>query len=305
MNNSRPYSIPSTSALVAFETAARHGNITMAAKELCTSQPTISRYIVAIEKRLSSRLFERSRDGVRLTNAGQRYRNAIVLGALRAGASDIAEHSADRLLEVSIACSPEVWHLFVKPRYHALRATLGNNTRVRNIACSHNRVGYLEVQPDADVILTWDSPEVPPHDRVVVAAEALGPFCSTSYAVAHAETLSGPVAGWSGLTFLDSAQPGETRVSWLRWFRALGHPLSEPRYQDHDNHLLALEAAVAHRGLVLGWRHLMQQYVQSGALIGAGGGFVQTGRRFHAVLTPKGHHRQFARACLACFHRLA
>ena len=53
VNQQGPFRIPSTSALTAFESAARHGNFSRAAEELRTSQPTISRQITLLEKHLS------------------------------------------------------------------------------------------------------------------------------------------------------------------------------------------------------------------------------------------------------------
>ena len=70
----------------------------------------------------------------------------------------------------------------------------------------------------------------PPGDRVVVAMEALRPFCSAD----HAETLSGPVTGWSGLTFLAFARPGEGAESRERWFAAAGKPVRRPRFEEFD-----------------------------------------------------------------------
>ena len=92
-----PYSIPSTSSLVAFESAARHGNFSTAAMELAISQSAISRHIRHLETQLSVRLFERSRTGVRLTEAGRRFLDAVVvgLGALRKGAAESAAISDD------------------------------------------------------------------------------------------------------------------------------------------------------------------------------------------------------------------
>ena len=69
MNITMPLRLPATSALIAFETAARLGSLSHAAKELGTSQPAISRTMTQLEKQLSARLFERSRNGVTLTDA--------------------------------------------------------------------------------------------------------------------------------------------------------------------------------------------------------------------------------------------
>lgn len=129
-----PYRIPPMSALIAFESAARHGNFSHAARELHTSQSAISRYIASLEKHLSERLFDRSRVGVSLTDAGQRYYEAVLIGlkALRDGAAEVAALSGTGPPEVAIACPDEVSHLFAMQRFDALGAALGYEVRIRS-----------------------------------------------------------------------------------------------------------------------------------------------------------------------------
>ena len=144
MSRRRPYRIPSTSALIAFESAARHGNFSRAARELHTSQSAISRHIASLERHLSTRLFERSRTGVSLTDAGSRYRDSVTigLGAIHAGAAEVAELSNEEQVEVVIACSEEVSHIILMPRYDALQKTLGERVQVR-ILTYHYSEQYL------------------------------------------------------------------------------------------------------------------------------------------------------------------
>ena len=53
-----------------FLATARRGSTLAAARELGVNQTTIARRIAALETALSLRLFERNRDGYRLTEAG-------------------------------------------------------------------------------------------------------------------------------------------------------------------------------------------------------------------------------------------
>ena len=298
-----PYSMtPPASALIAFECAARHGSFTQAANELATSQSAISRHMAHLEKHLGALLFVRSRTGVRLTEGGRRFRDAVVagLGALEAGAAELETMSSGKPAEVTIACSDEVSQLFLMPRYQALKEALGEHVRVRILVYSHS-VSALPAQPPADVVLAWDAGFSTPEDRVLVAGEALMPLCAPGYEADHAETLRGPVAGWGGLTFLAFAPPGEGRASWNPWFTAAGRPATKPRFEEFDIYTYALDAAVACRGLVLGWRHLVERHVETGALVALAEDFVETRRRFNAVLTATGRHRPLARACLGFF----
>ncbi len=66
-------SLPSTTALQAFESAAFHLSITRAADELHLTQGAVSRQIQALEEHLGTELFHRERQRIRLSPAGQRY----------------------------------------------------------------------------------------------------------------------------------------------------------------------------------------------------------------------------------------
>ena len=69
--------IPSTTALVSFEAAARHESFTKAAHELSITQGAICRQIASLEEFLSVELFRRSRRGVKLTEAGLSYSRRV------------------------------------------------------------------------------------------------------------------------------------------------------------------------------------------------------------------------------------
>ena len=105
MNNRAPYRMPSANGLITFECAARHGNFTLAAREMRTSQSAVSRHIGQLETWLSVRLFERSRAGATLTGAGERFRDGVAAGlaAILRGAAEAAELASPE--QVVIACS--------------------------------------------------------------------------------------------------------------------------------------------------------------------------------------------------------
>ena len=107
MKSRDPYRIPPANALIAFENAARHANFTLAARELRTSQAAARRQIGKRETWLSARLFERSRAGATLTDAGVRFQDGVAAGlaAIHRGAAEAAELS--NAGQVVIACSHE------------------------------------------------------------------------------------------------------------------------------------------------------------------------------------------------------
>lgn len=58
------------SSVQSFTAVAEHGSLSAAARALDSSQPTLSRHISALEAQIGARLFERSRGGMDLTQAG-------------------------------------------------------------------------------------------------------------------------------------------------------------------------------------------------------------------------------------------
>ena len=66
-------SLPSTGALQAFESAAFHLSVTLAARELHLTQGAVSRQIRNLEEHLGIELFERQRQRIRLSAAGSHY----------------------------------------------------------------------------------------------------------------------------------------------------------------------------------------------------------------------------------------
>lgn len=69
--------LPSRSALLAFEAAARHQSFTSAAIELSLSESAISRQIATLENQLGLKLFNRIKKRVILTKAGLLYSKQV------------------------------------------------------------------------------------------------------------------------------------------------------------------------------------------------------------------------------------
>lgn len=291
--------IPGIHALIAFEAAARFGSLSRAAKELHTSQPVLSRHIANLEAELGGRLFDRTGAGVRLTDAGSGYRDAVArsLDILQAAGVEVRS----REQQVVIAGTNETSHLFVMPRYEALHRALGERVRIRIVNDYRPNTLNPRHDPVADVVLTWDAASFTSQHRVVALKEELRPLCSPGYAATYADVLEGPVSGWRGLSFLDLTLPQRGFGSWKDWFEAAGCSDASPRYLGFNSYAYVLEAATAGQGVALGWRGFIERYLDNGSLIPLGDGFVKTGNTYYCVLTEKGRANPFARKSLEFF----
>ena len=81
--------------MIAFESAARNGSFAGAAKELRISRSAVRDRVAGLEEQLSIRLFERSRSGLSLTEAGCRLLDSVVAGlsVIEDGVAEAANRS--------------------------------------------------------------------------------------------------------------------------------------------------------------------------------------------------------------------
>ena len=300
------YRIPKLSSLIAFESAARHGSFSKAASELQTSQPAVSRHIGTLEKELSTRLFERSTTGVTLTESGRRFRDVVAAGlsVIHAGTSGVlAQVNGEQLV---ITCSHDISHLVIFPRLEALQEAVGENTRVRLLTYrDHPTAQTNDLISDVDIV--WkDSnpfPGLPEEETAVLFREEVQLVCSPDYAATHAETIARPETEWQGLTILHLNRPNQGWVRWNDWFPDAEHGFSALRHERFDTYIQVLEAAATGHGIALGWRHIMDQYLNTGAVVTLNEDFIQSGGRLAAALTSKGRRNPLAQKCIEFFRR--
>lgn len=114
--------LPSLNALKAFEAAARHGGVSAASRELNVTPGAISRQIALLEAHFNARFFVRHRRGLRLTQKGQQYFEAISDAFDRIDAASArltAPGSASRLSVRALTTFATEWLI---PRIGAFRA---------------------------------------------------------------------------------------------------------------------------------------------------------------------------------------
>jgi DNA-binding transcriptional LysR family regulator len=115
--------LPSVRLLLGFEAAARHGNYSRAADELCLSQSAISHQIAQLEEQLGQTLFRRTGRGVELTMAGKALLSNVQrsLDMMRNGLERISAYLEPGL--VVIVCPAPIAHGWLLPLLPKLRKT--------------------------------------------------------------------------------------------------------------------------------------------------------------------------------------
>ncbi|MCP4877282.1 MAG: LysR family transcriptional regulator, partial [Gammaproteobacteria bacterium] len=260
------YRIPSTSALQAFESAASHCNFSRAAEQLHTSQSAISRHISNLEAAFNTRLFDRhQKKRLILTSQGEQLYRAVVSGLdnIQAAIDTISGTSTDD--QLTIACTHEISHLYLLPRFDRLQQAVGKDKPIRIMTYEYDTM-ETSLDPRIDVVIQYDVSGVDPADRVRIVGEAVRPVASPAFIEQHQQVLAGDVSGWRALPFLDLSKYNYGWATWNDWFEATSNPGVAPKFEYFSNYVYLLEAAAAAagKGLALGWQVLVERHLQTG-----------------------------------------
>ncbi len=250
--------IPSTSALLAFRTAATHLSFLQAAQERNVTPGAISRQIQTLEELLGSRLFQRRHKRVELTPQGRDYLAEIATPLDHLAAATARIQGEQSSGAISICAYPTFAIRWLLPRWGR----------------------FYDRHPEVDVRLTTSLNPVDfgrddydlAIEVLVEGAQAAGlraeelmsvdtfPVCSP----ALAENIRRP-DDLAGHTLLHSA-PRPT--DWRRWLTAAGLPgLNGARDLRFESLNLAIQAAIEGIGVAIGIGALLQEDLQQGRLV--------------------------------------
>ena len=179
----KKYRLPSITALIAFESAARLLSFSKAAEELSTSQSAISRHISELEARLNTLLFERIRKGqqrIALTTQGEQFYRLVVSGleSLQLAVSTSSNRDEDNTL--TIACTHEISHLVLMPLFNDFQKTMGDQISI-NILTSEYELMERFIDRRIDILLSYQHTEVNPKYFSLVFNDAIKPVCAPDF----------------------------------------------------------------------------------------------------------------------------
>lgn len=258
-------SVPSLSALVTFEAAARLGGFTAAARELGVTQAAVSRQMRLLEDDLGAPLFVRAHRRVELTPAGS------VLSMAVGQAFDRIGDAIDVIRPPLAAAAPETLrigaslafsHFWLLPRLGTFR--MANPSIVLRLVSQDQPIDLRD--RTVDVMLRYGKPPFRDGDVVVSFGDQILPVCSPALyqRVAH---LAFPERLFA-LPRIDAEPHDASWLSWRRWFAAAGlgrvdggGVLQFSHYSD------AVYAAIDDQGAALGWVALLEHPLSDGRLV--------------------------------------
>lgn len=274
-------------SLIAFVTTARLGSMTAAADAERTTQPTISQRIRVLEEHLGLPLFDRRGGRLSLTTQGEHFYWEIAssLDTLRDACDRFKRHGQGPAPSVVIAADAGFTHLWLLPRLPALkRAFPGFNVRLMPI----DRADDPE-RLAADITIRFGPHAPQEEEERLVAREAVFPVCSHEYARQHdvSGTLTSSELARLSLLHQDIRNP--RWLDWAQWCRHAGLTLApDEDIFTYHNYALLLNAALAHRGVALGWSNLVEEYLVTGQLVALG---PQVTRESYGYWLSVKHHR--------------
>jgi DNA-binding transcriptional LysR family regulator len=235
--------IPNTSALIAFDAAARHCSFTEAASELALTQSAVCRQIGALESFLDTKLFRRTRRGVLLTDAGAAYHRQIGrrLDEVERDTLDLmAGRASSGSLEIAVV--PTFGTRWLLPRLPDFSRRHPDIT----VSLSSRTRPFLFADSQADAAIYAGDGNWPGATTTYLMPETLVPVCSPAL-IAPRKRLSP-----QDLAKLPLLQQGTRPHVWREWFESTGHlpgnELAGPRYELFS---MSLQAAVAGLGVAL------------------------------------------------------
>ncbi|MET1079527.1 MAG: LysR family transcriptional regulator [Pseudomonas sp.] len=245
-----------------FECAARHLGFTAAAIELGTTQPAVSQQIQRLEKQLGSRLFDRVYRGIELTDAGRLLFDHVQegLALINAGLAAVGAQPRHEVLQVATDFAFAAYWLM--PRLH--RFHQAHPEVDVSLVTSDRSMSML--RSEIDVAIAFGDGRFKHGEALSLFREEVFPVCSPQLLRGMPTPL--PPSSLVQLPLLH-LKP-EMRTRWFDWngvFRQLG--LSETPASGllrFDNYTLLIQAAIAGRGVAIGWRYLVDELIEQGLL---------------------------------------
>ncbi len=267
--------IPSTTALVCFEAAARHESFTKAAQELSLTQGAVCRQIGGLEEFLNVELFRRSRRGVKLTEAGLSYsrRVATQLDAVERDTLSVMGQQGANVIELAVV--PTFGTQWLLPRLKDFQqrhpdVTVNLTNRTRPFLFADTSFDAAIYFGDAD----WSGTQ---SHRLM--GENPVPVCSPSLLGKHEKLDPQTIAQ------LPLLQQTTRPYAWRQWFNSLemnvARDMTGPRYELFS---MLAQAAMHEMGVALIPPFLIQRELEERRLVIANPHGLSSIKAYHLMI---------------------
>jgi LysR family glycine cleavage system transcriptional activator len=252
--------LPSTTALLAFEAAARHLSFTRAAIELNLTQTAISHQMKELEARLNVRLFKRIKNRLRLTDEGRDYLDLVkpALTQIAIATDRFASHSQRSPLR--IACLSVFATKCLIPHLKEFRGRHNDiELRVTQVFALDNLNRH-----DFDAAIWYGAGDWQDYDVARLGKQQAFPVCSPKLLdIAPLKTPQDLLHH----TIIRTYSP-IIADEWPAWLDHVG--MQNAGFADElicDGTILSLEAAISGLGIFIGRTAMIQKDLATGRLM--------------------------------------
>ncbi|MBO6918273.1 MAG: LysR family transcriptional regulator [Rhizobiaceae bacterium] len=246
--------MPHLNALRAFEAAARHNSISLAANELYVTPAAVAQQIKTLETWLGDELFKRHAKGVELTPLGASVLDDFsdAFDALVGAVQKLRVNANPK--EVRIAALPSIAQLWVSPRLPAIRSAMPD---VSISVTALEEPPNLKREPYDLAIFYGDQPDQ--KNEQIICQDVLIPVCTPLIA----ERIQ-KVSDLRDETFLHDSSWND---DWSKWLSVASPDRnlnkSGPTFSLYS---LALEECKNGAGVLMGHEALVQPLIDKGEL---------------------------------------
>lgn len=254
-------------ALAVFEAAARLGSFTAAGNELGMSQPAVTRQIRALERRLGTTLFVRTPNRSQLSDAGRRLRDHVATGfdVIEAGLDELADLTGvtERAETFVLAAHPGIAQAWLVPRLDQINSVLGDlDLRL----WLFDRDSEL-ADGTFDAAIRVGDGTFPDQDARLLFPEVVVPVASPAVAHQHGLTAASTATDVLRAPLIHMDDGDRPWMTWDDWLAAFELRMTRaPGRVLFHNYPMVLQRALLGHGIALGWRPLIDAYVDGGAL---------------------------------------
>lgn len=254
--------ISSLTALVALEAVTRHQSISAAAREIGVTQAAVSRHIAALEADFGRPLFIRAHRAVQPTAECRLLARALAENFHGLAEAIEAMRTTSKHV-VTIGASVAFSQLWLVPRLLRFRAE--HPGLAFRIISRDDRIelGSGEV----DMVIRYGKGPFPDGTAIAFAQDEVFPVCAPAYAARH------DLSGFPDCRFdlIEQDVPDRSWYRWADWFAQTGGrpPNAVPSLRlTYLTEVLA--AAKGGAGIAMGWKMLLGDALETGALVRIG-----------------------------------
>lgn len=261
--------LPSLNALRAFEVVSRHLNYARAAEELRVTPAAVKQLVGKLEHALGTQLVKRSGRGLELTSSGQNGCKVLASGFSQVREAVDMMRAPDARKRLIVSVEPSFATAWLVPKLERFRET---NAEVDVLIDSSLKIADLE-NGAADIAVRFG---LAPEGALVshrLFDEQLCAFCSPSLVSGSrkldevGDLQQTTLLHWD-LSDLSWAHATKRWMGWQPWLAEVGADhISSATGVHFSDYNLAVQAAIAGQGVVLGSLPVLQDLVAANLLV--------------------------------------